>query len=300
MSANMKTVDSALSAQGVDLPAEMLSRLAVEAYLDEVGHTAPMTSGERQRLTELLLAVEILLEKSVLTRRETEVFLEFQRRKAEALPATGKFALGNILVANGQITRQQLEQALHRQAHSGLRVGEELIRAGHVNRGQLEGGLVTQRKLAAYALAVSVGFVPLATLVSSAQAAQTNAAMQVSVKVVASAKMQTAYQATQLTISEADVARGYVEIPAAERFSVTTNSRIGYLVEFYPVGKLFESVLIDGLGAPVQLGADGGAIVQRGVVSPNMTHELSFRFTLSPDTLPGSYLWPLQSSVRAL
>jgi hypothetical protein len=112
--------------------------------------------------------------------------------------------------------------------------------------------------------------------------------------------MHTSYQATQLQISADDVVRGYVEVPAALRFSVATTSRSGYLMEFHPVGKVFESVQVNGLGNAVQLGADGGTIVQRGPLPPNLTHDLSFHFTLRPDTPPGNYPWPLLLHLRAL
>ena len=216
----------------------------------------------------------------------------------DTVPNSGEFALGNILVANGHITRPQLEQALRRQVKTGRRIGEELVLAGHVNAGQVESGLLLQRKLVACALAVTVGLAPIA--MTSADAAQTSAAMGVSVTVVAHVRMQTAFQATQLKISKEDVAHGYVSVPAASLFSVVSNSRSGYLLEFNPVGELFDSVQIGGLGNPVQMGADGGTIVQRGPLPANPTHELSFRFALRPDVLPGTYPWPLQLSVRSL
>jgi hypothetical protein len=124
--------------------------------------------------------------------------------------------------------------------------------------------------------------------------------MAVSAVVIANARMQPSYQAPQLKITEADVLRGHVEIPAASRFSVTTNSRSGYRVEFQPQGDFFESVSIAGLGKAVRLGADGGSIVMRGPLAPDLTHELSFNFSLRPGTLPGVYPWPLQMSVHAL
>ena len=216
------------------------------------------------------------------------------------MPASGKFALGNILVANGQITRAQLESALLGQASTGRRLGEELISACHASKEQIKSGLLLQKRLVACALAITVGLAPLVTMVPAAEAAQTSAAIQVSARVVASARMRTAHQATQLRITAADVARGYAEAPAASRFSVATNSRSGYLLEFHPVGDVFESVHVGGLGSTVQLGSDGGAIVQRGLQPPDLTHELSFRFTLRPGAQPGSYPWPLQLSVRTL
>jgi hypothetical protein len=312
-----------LSALNSVLPVEMLARLGIEEYLDQLGHAAAPAAGERQRLGELLLAAEqitsknlddafsgqrkdsrklgaIPIEKGVMTQRETEVVLEYQRRQDGVGSASRGFALGNILVASGEITRLQLEGALLRQVESGRRLGEELIKVGDASKGQVEGGLLLQRKLVACALAITVGLAPLATYAPEAEAAQKSAAMQVSVSVIANAKMQTAFQATQLSISAADVARGYVEIAAASRFSVATNSRTGYRLEFQPIGNVFESVQVGGFGNLVQLGADGGSVVQRGPFAPNLEHELSFRFTLHPQTLPGSYPWPLQMSVRAL
>jgi hypothetical protein len=243
---------------------------------------------------------EALVDQGVLTGRERDVVVEFQRREADALPDSGKHALGNILVANGQITRAQLEDALRRQTETGRRLGDELIKAGHANKLQVEGGLTLQRTFIACAVAVTVGLAPMAVLAPSAQAAQKSAAMAVSVTVVTNAKMLTSFQAEQVSVTAADVARGYVEIAAASRFSVVTNSRSGYRLVFHPVGNLFESVQVGGLGNVVQLGPDGGAIVQRGPLPRNLEHELSFRFSLNPQTLPGNYPWPLQLSVRAL
>jgi hypothetical protein len=211
------------------------------------------------------------------------------------------FALGNILMVNGQITRDQLDEALCHQLATGRRLGEELISAGYAGIGQVEGSLVVQRKLVAYALAFAVGVSPLADgCISPAQAGQMSAALPVSVRVIAHAEMQTIFQATHIGISPSDVARGYLDVASASRFSVSTNSRSGYLVEFYPVGHLFKSVQVNGLGDAVQLGADGGQIVQRATQATHPNHELSFRFTLHPNTLAGRYPWPLLLSVRAL
>jgi hypothetical protein len=320
MKTNINTVETVLSSLDVRLPVELPSRPDIEEYLDQLGHVVALPAGERQRFGGLLHAAEhitfkqldevlsepqqnkrkpdeILSDKSVLKRRGKDAVLQFQRRQAGVSLASGEFTLGNILVTNGQITRPQLDEALRRQVESGRRLGEELIKSGHVNKGQVEGGLLLQRKLIAYALAVTVGFGSHAPL---AEAAQKSAAMPVSVTVVSNAKMQTNYQAKQLKITEADVARGYVDIADAFSFSISTNSRSGYLMEFHPVTNLFEAVQVSGLGNPVQLGADGGAIVQRGSRPPNQSHELSFRFTLHQDAKPGSYPWPLLLSVRAL
>lgn len=313
MTTKAKELDAVLSALGID---------ADGGPLDQLDDILALAAGERQPLGELLCAAEritpvqledalveqrrsghklgeILIEKGVLTQRERDVVLEFQRRQAGPVPGAGKLYLGNILVATGQITRAQLEDALRRQAATGRRLGEELIEAGQASKGQIEGGLLLQRKLVTHALIMATMLAPLASTVPSAEAGQT-ASMQVSVAVIANTKVRTDYQATQLKITEADVTRGYIDVPAASRFLVSTNSRSGYLMEFYPIGNLFESVQIEGLGNAVRLGADGGTIVQRDPLLPNMTHELSYRFILRPDAQSGSYQWPLLLSVRPL
>jgi hypothetical protein len=323
MKTDINTIDTTLSALGVSLPVGLLARLEIEEYLDQLDNILALAIGERQRLGELLRAAEritarqldealaeqrqgsrklgeILIDKGWLTQNEKDVVLEFQRRQMGEPPVSGKFDLGNILVANGQITRSQLEDALLRQVTSGRCIGEELITAGHVSKNQVEDGLLLQHKLVTYALCVTLGLLPLVSVVPSAEAAQRIATMSVSVTVIAKAKLLSDYQATTLTITADDVVRGYVDAPAGSRFSVTTNSRSGYFIEFHPVGYLFQSVHVGGLGNAVQLGSDGGTIVQRGPLPPNITHELNYRFILHPDVQPGSFPWPLQLSVLAI
>lgn len=323
MNTDVNKLDAILSALGIVASADLLAGLDIEVRLDQLDEVVALAAGERQRLGELLRAAEritpeqledalseqrrsgcklgeILIEKGVLTQRERDVVLEFQRRQAGQGLTAGKLYLGHVLVATDQITRAQLEDALRRQVATGRRLGDELIEVDQASKGQIEGGLLLQRKLGTYALIMAMMLARLTTIAPSAEAGQTSASMQVSVAVIANTKVRTDYQATQLKITEADVTRGYIDVPAASRFLVSTNSRSGYLMEFYPIGDLFESVQIEGLGNAVRLGADGGTIVQRDPLLPNMTHELSYRFILRPDVQSGSYQWPLLLSVRPL
>jgi hypothetical protein len=280
----------------------------IEKYLDQLDRVVTLTAGEHQHLDKILRTAEqqrencqlssVLIGSTELTQRERQAIVKFKEYQTDAALVTGDFALGNILVANGCITRQQLEKTLHQRIETGRYLGEELIKAGHASSGQVERGLLLQRNLVACALAATVGLAPVVAM--PVAAAQMSAAMPVSVTVVAHAKMQTNFQASQLKVSQNDVARGYVEVPAATRFSVESNSQSGYLMEFYPVSDVFDSVEIGGLGSTIQMGADGGVIVQRGSFPANQLHELSFRFVLRPDIMPGNYPWPLQLSVHAL
>jgi hypothetical protein len=141
-------------------------------------------------------------------------------------------------------------------------------------------------KQSALLAAIGIGAAaPLAFMVAGANASQLSADMGVSVNVGASALLQSDYQAGQLSISPADVARGYVDAPSGSRFSVRTNGRSGYLMVFYPVGDVFESVHVSGLRTPLHFGREGGVAVQRGLQKTSVVHDLNFRFFLNAHTL---------------
>jgi len=286
-----------------------------------------LAAGEPQRIGELLRTSErisadqleaglaeqlrtggmlgdVLVGMGLITQSERDVALVFQKRQAVAAPAEGKFRLGNILLTTGQITREQLDAALAQQkAHGGL-LGNALIAAGHVTHKQVTHAILSQRSLVAMALIAAIALaLPLAPIVSLAEAGQASANLQVSAMVVANARMRTDYQAGQLAITENDIARGHIDVPAASRFSVTTNSRTGYVIELHPLGDIFQAVQIQGLHGlahTAQLGADGGTIIQRGPIAADTPQQLSYRFILSPGLQPGLYPWPLMLSVRAL
>jgi len=135
---------------------------------------------------------------------------------------------------------------------------------------------------------------------SHVQAGEMTTSISVSATVLPGARMTTHFQASQLTITPADVRRGYVDVDAASNFSVLTNSRNGYTLEVSPIGYIYESVKIDGLGASVEVSGDGGAIVKRALITPAMSFQLSYRFILRSDVQAGVYSWPIQLSVRAL
>ena len=136
--------------------------------------------------------------------------------------------------------------------------------------------------------------------VSSGYAAQSSISIPVSVTVIANAKIQSSFDTKALVITQQDIERGYIDIPLAYKYVIHSNSRAGYILQFDPVGFLFQSVIVSGLGAPVQIGTDGGSIVQRGSINESVSHELSFRFNLRSDLLAGQYPWPLQISVLGL
>jgi hypothetical protein len=148
------------------------------------------------------------------------------------------------------------------------------------------------------AFAALAGFIALVSVPALSAAEQTK--LRVTARVAAFFRVQIDYQAPGLLVTQRDVGLGYVEAPAASRFSVTTNSREAYLIDFHPAGEWFRAVEVDGLNGPVELGADGGTIVHGAPALRSTPHQLSYRFYLRPDVQPGGYRWPLVLSVRPL
>ncbi len=113
------------------------------------------------------------------------------------------------------------------------------------------------------------------------------------------AAMQMHHHARTLAVAAADVARGYVDVPAGTRFSVATTGD-GYVVDVVPRLALFSAVEIR-LGAlRAYLGADGGTLVARGRPRRDAGAEIHYRFRLAGGVAPGVYPFPLDLVVRPL
>ena len=97
-------------------------------------------------------------------------------------------------------------------------------------------------------------------------------------------------QPAALVLSEADVARGYVDVPQGASLEVRSNSREGFLLEFHNrlAGELVREIEVSGAvgGRIVLPGAARGVSAQRLVVG--------YRIVLLPAARPGTYPWPVQ------
>ncbi|MBM2828141.1 MAG: repeat-containing protein [Actinobacteria bacterium] len=126
--------------------------------------------------------------------------------------------------------------------------------------------------------------------------------MMVNATVASRAAVKVIYQRPAVVITDADIARGYVDFPSASRIEVRNNSRAGYLLVFTGIGDLFsmlDQVNVKGLGIETQIGPGGGWIPQP-YARDTVTMELSYRFVLSKNIRPGSYEWPLSLSARPM
>ena len=142
--------------------------------------------------------------------------------------------------------------------------------------------------LAGVGLALSVS--------KTAQAGTASGSMSVNVTVQARALINIVSQPSSLEITQNDVRRGYVDVPAATRGTVRTNSPNGYLVGFETAQGPYKAIEVKGLGADAQIGAAGGWIPQAFTGLAPTTLELSYRFILAENAAPGSYAWPVSVS----
>jgi hypothetical protein len=141
-------------------------------------------------------------------------------------------------------------------------------------------------------LAVSISIFPHVVKAS------TTAPMMASVRVMPVLSKTVISQAGSIHITTEDITRGYVDVKGGTLLEVRTNSENGYLLSFESESGPYREIwVIDGTRTTVLTGK-GGFIHQP---YPGRTiaekKELSYRFLLSRDAVPGSYLWPLRVDV---
>lgn len=131
-----------------------------------------------------------------------------------------------------------------------------------------------------------------------AHADASQAALTVRAKVARHASIRMAPPPT-LTISEADVARGYVEVAAPVDVHVQSNGQDGYLLAFECRCEDVRLAHVQGLQSELTVGS-AGASSARPAAGPGLWRErlqLRFRFDLAPDARPGELAWPLNISM---
>ena len=211
------------------------------------------------------------------------------------LPRTLVPKLGELLLKRGHVSAAELAAALIAQRESGRRLGCELVECASATRQQVDDALWLQRCIATVAFASATSIMPL-----DVDAGSINGPLSVGATVPLVAAMQMHFQPASIDITTEDIARGYVDVSAATRFSVATTSREGYMVDFVPTTSMFAAYRITSRVLEGQLPADGGTLVARGRPRRDANAELSYRFVLGPQARPGRYPFPLHIVVRPL
>ena len=126
--------------------------------------------------------------------------------------------------------------------------------------------------------------------------------LTVSATVLKRTTMKVVAQPASVMVTAADIARGYVEVPAPVQVAIQTNSPTGYVLEFGSRDNFMQQIRVTGLDSEVQLGSAGGVVTQAapGRGMRNTTLSLGFRFMLSETARQGVYPWPVQLAAASL
>jgi hypothetical protein len=145
-------------------------------------------------------------------------------------------------------------------------------------------------------IAASLG----AVLNSQPVLAQQDVSMRVSATVLKRATLTVLSKPSLLTVSNEDIARGYVDATASTTLALKTNSGAGLLLEFVNHAEFVQAIRVRGLGPELQMSATGGFVrrIARPVASELL--DLHFRFELSEAAREGVYAWPVHVAVQPL
>ncbi|HIJ86896.1 MAG TPA: hypothetical protein HPP97_04335 [Desulfuromonadales bacterium] len=188
---SQKVLDSALNEQKYtkELLGEVLVRmgtlkaedvaapLLIQKHLGNIDDAVKMAAGERQLLGALLVQSghvsneqlfsvideqkrtgerlgEVFIRLGILTERQLKALLDFQTNQEAA--HVSPLRLGDMLLATGHITCEQLQSALARQASSHKKLGEVLVEAGYATPNHVSYGVRLQKMLLSAVLAAII------------------------------------------------------------------------------------------------------------------------------------------------
>ncbi|WP_162605085.1 Ig-like domain-containing protein [Geomonas oryzae] len=151
---------------GVLRPSDVSAPLLIQEHLSNIEDAAKLAAGQRQLLGALLVQSgkitarqldeaiaeqqrsgdklgEVFIRLGILTQMQLKGLLELQHNQES--PASNPLRLGELLVATGQITREQLERALSRQKQTGGKLGEVLVSEGFAHKQQINHAVRLQK-----------------------------------------------------------------------------------------------------------------------------------------------------------
>jgi hypothetical protein len=102
-----------------------------------------------------------------------------------------------------------------------------------------------------------------------------------------------------VVVTRADIARGYVDLPAAARLGPRTSAASVCMLVSGVGSEALSEIHVSGLGGDTVVRPQGGWACTPS--APNSTTlELAYRFVLSSDARPGSHSWPVSLSIQGL
>ncbi|MFQ5718292.1 MAG: hypothetical protein ACE5IK_01975 [Acidobacteriota bacterium] len=159
--------------------------------------------------------------------------------------------------------------------------------------------MVRCRRRTAASLLPAVGLVILSLhgAPATAEAAGT-AGITVGATVRSYARIETARLPSDLTLVQADVDRGWIDLPHAAHLRVRTNSPQGYELVLTTRDGPVWLVEVSSVSGSATFAPPGGVIVRPAAGFRREELDLDFRLHLAEGTRPGRYAWPIALSVR--
>lgn len=124
--------------------------------------------------------------------------------------------------------------------------------------------------------------------------------VNISTRVAPALTYQVLHAESVFAITEADIAKGYVDINRGMTYTVRTNALNGYLVWFTLNENVLKEVRVYSDTIAYGLMRSAGEIHMPYSERNNVPKELSFRFYFSPEVKTGIYDWPVSIMVTAM
>ncbi len=243
-------------------------------------------------------SVRKILEAQALVQRSVGDFLETLVQPPVALDASQAECLriGELLIARKEVQREDVEEALRRQVGTNHRVGAMLVTMGVITAAQLNKVLSLQRSLTLGLLALGVGVGAALAPMSVAAAPVGGSTMQISVTIQKHAKIKVTSNPVSMQVTQADIARGYVDLTDRSSIDIRSNSNDSIVLEFQgrDASPVIRDVQVREGGRTTSLNNAGARMLLPGAALPGVvrTVDLSYRVFLAADVQPGSYAWP--------
>ncbi|WP_246043772.1 Ig-like domain-containing protein [Geomonas edaphica] len=164
--ATRELLGGVLVRMGVLRPEDVAAPLSIQQHLNQIEDAVKLAAGDRQLLGALLVQSgritaqqldqaiseqkrsgdrlgEVFMRLGMLTEMQLHGLLDWQ--KNQRTPAGTPLRLGELLVATGHITRDQLELALTKQGQTGKKLGDILVSEGYLHRSEINRAVRLQK-----------------------------------------------------------------------------------------------------------------------------------------------------------
>lgn len=128
-------------------------------------------------------------------------------------------------------------------------------------------------------------------------AGESRATFLVTAQVTPRVSLEAVSEPAQFTVSQADVAHGYVDVTATYR--VRNNDPAGYVLRLEPRVGYASGVVVSGLDTPVALLDETVEVIASAALATRVL-TLTFRVALPPTAGAGEYPLPLRVSAATL